>query len=248
MGARGGPAASAFPASAGDAAACLAGGGPSPARSRAAAAPRPLSPLDEHLKRSVDVAGASFGLLVLLPLLVLIAAMVRFSEGGGPVLYGHLRIGRDGRSFRCLKFRTMVVDGDRVLERHLACDPLARVEWEETRKLRDDPRVTRLGRVMRRLSIDELPQLLNVLRGEMSLVGPRPVVDDELGRYGRSAIYYLRVRPGVTGLWQISGRNDVSYRRRIAYDRIYAQRRSLGADLVIIVRTIPAVCFARGSY
>ena len=211
---------------------------------------RPVVPLavGEPLKRSLDVTGAALGLLALSPLFLLIVAMVRFCDGGGPALYGHARIGRDGRPFRCLKFRTMVVDGDAVLARYLASDPSARREWDETRKLRHDPRVTPLGRVMRQLSIDELPQLINVLRGEMSLVGPRPVVREELDRYGRSASYYLRVRPGLTGLWQISGRSDTTYRRRVAYDRIYAQRYSLGTDIVIIARTIPAVCFARGSY
>ena len=220
-------------------------GGAAPGALRPAGAAPTLA---EGARRALDVAAASAGLLLLSPLLLSIAAMVRATEGGGPALYGHARIGRDGRVFRCWKFRTMVVDGDAVLARALAADPLARAEWDATRKLRVDPRVTRLGRVMRRLSIDELPQLINVLRGDMSLVGPRPVVADELDRYGRSATYYLRVRPGLTGLWQISGRSDTSYRRRVAFDRYYVTHRTLRGDIAILVRTVPVVCFAQGSY
>ena len=186
--------------------------------------------------------------MALLPLFGLVAAMVRFSDGGGPVFYGHPRIGRDGRPFRCLKFRTMVVNGDAVLERYLRSDPSIRAEWDATRKLRDDPRVTRLGAVMRQFSIDELPQLINVVRGEMSLVGPRPVVRGELDRYGRSAAHYLSVRPGLTGLWQVSGRSDTTYRRRVACDRLYVQRWSLARDIAIVARTVPIVCLSRGSY
>ena len=122
------------------------------------------------------------------------------------------------------------------------------IEWTTTRKLKNDPRITRVGTVLRKLSLDELPQLVNVLRGEMSLVGPRPVVDDELALYGRSAGYYLKARPGLTGLWQISGRNDVSYDARVAFDREYVENWSLSSDVWIIVRTVPAVCAQQGSY
>ena len=146
------------------------------------------------------------------------------------------------------EFRTMVEDGDRVLQEHLASNPAARLEWETTRKLKNDPRVTPLGTVLRKLSLDELPQLINILMGDMSVVGPRPVVNDELNQYGRSAYHYLRSRPGLTGLWQISGRNDVSYRRRVAFDRYYVENWSFFQDLRIIFKTVPVVCTTRGSY
>eukprot|EP00913_Durusdinium_trenchii_P010545 g9889.t1 len=173
-------------------------------------------------------------------------ALVKYSDKG-PVFYGHSRIGHKGRSFKCLKFRTMAVDGERILRNYLRDNPEAAEEWRATRKLRDDPRVTAVGRVLRKLSLDELPQLINILRGEMSVVGPRPVVDDELKVYDSFAVYYLQTRPGLTGLWQISGRNDVSYETRIAFDTQYVQTWSLVQDLAIILRTIPAVCLARGS-
>jgi exopolysaccharide production protein ExoY len=177
----------------------------------------------------------------------MIAALVKFSDHG-PVLYGHRRIGHNGRTFKCLKFRTMAVNGDEVLRNYLRDNPQAAEEWRATRKLKNDPRVTVVGTVLRKLSLDELPQLLNILRGEMSVVGPRPVVDEELNLYDSFAAFYLRTRPGLTGLWQISGRNDVSYESRIAFDTQYVQNWSLLGDVSIIVRTIPAVCMARGSY
>ena len=135
----------------------------------------------------------------------------------------------------------MRADGDEVLKRHLDLNPAARAEWEETRKLRDDPRVTAVGQTLRKLSLDELPQLINVLRGEMSFVGPRPVVSDELSRYGLSNRYYLRARPGITGLWQVSGRSNTSYARRIAFDRVYVLKSGTAMDMSILARTLPAV-------
>jgi exopolysaccharide production protein ExoY len=141
----------------------------------------------------------------------------------------------------------MVTNGDAVLARHLAENPGARVEWDETQKLTDDPRVTSVGRVLRALSVDELPQLLNIFLGDMSIVGPRPVTEGELARYGASAQHYLRTRPGLTGLWQVSGRSDVSYRRRVLMDRYYVTHWSLASDIGIIARTVPAVLSARGS-
>ena len=216
---------------------------PFPVRKRARGHP----PIGGTLKRAFDVAGALVGLLLLGPLILLLAALVKFSDGGS-AFYSHRRVGRNGEFFDCLKFRTMMADGERVLAAHLRRNPEARREWHATRKLRNDPRVTPVGAVLRKLSLDELPQLINILRGEMSLVGPRPVVADELERYGRAAEWYLRSRPGLTGLWQISGRSDVSYDRRVALDRHYAQNWSLAADLLIILKTIPAVCLSRGSY
>jgi exopolysaccharide production protein ExoY len=188
------------------------------------------------------------GIVVLSPLFIMLALLVKFSDGGGQVFYGHARIGRNGRVFRCLKFRTMVENGDDVLAAHLARNPQDREEWAATRKLQDDPRVTRVGAVLRKLSLDELPQIFNILRGEMSFVGPRPVVRDELLLYGTAANYYLKSRPGLTGLWQVSGRNDVSYGTRVAFDRHYVENWSFIFDLKILIWTVPAVLSSRGSY
>ncbi|MBT9369021.1 sugar transferase [Rhizobium sp. CSW-27] len=198
-------------------------------------------------KRAFDIITAMTALVVFSPLFLMIMALVKFSDGGS-VFYGHKRVGHSGRTFKCLKFRTMVPNGDEVLRRHLHGNPEAAAEWRATRKLKDDPRVTTVGTVLRKLSLDELPQLINVLRGEMSIVGPRPVVDEELSLYDTFAVYYLRTRPGLTGLWQISGRNDVSYESRIAFDTHYVQNWSLMRDVSIILKTIPAVCMSRGSY
>jgi exopolysaccharide production protein ExoY len=142
----------------------------------------------------------------------------------------------------------MAMNGDEILRQYLAANPEAAEEWRATRKLKNDPRVTAVGAVLRKLSLDELPQLLNIIRGEMSVVGPRPVVDEELSYYESAAAYYLSTRPGLTGLWQISGRNDVSYKTRVAFDTHYVQNWSMRQDVFIIVKTIPAVCLSRGSY
>lgn len=198
-------------------------------------------------KRGFDIVGALAGIVLLSPLLLMLAALVKFSDRGS-VAYGHLRIGRNGAVFRCWKFRTMVENGDEVLAAHFASNPQDRVEWNATRKLQNDPRVTRVGAVLRKLSLDELPQIINILIGEMSFVGPRPVVKDELELYGSAAAYYLRSRPGLTGLWQVSGRNDVSYGTRVAFDRHYVENWSFTFDLKILIMTIPAVISSRGSY
>ncbi|MBP1842744.1 exopolysaccharide production protein ExoY [Rhizobium petrolearium] len=198
-------------------------------------------------KRTFDITAAALALILFSPIFLMIAALVKFSDNG-PIFYGHRRIGHNGRSFRCLKFRTMAVNGDEVLRNYLNANPQAAEEWRATRKLKVDPRVTVVGTVLRKLSLDELPQLINIVRGEMSVVGPRPVVDEELNLYDSFAAYYLRTRPGLTGLWQISGRNDVSYETRIAFDTQYVQNWSLLGDFAIIAKTIPAVCLARGSY
>jgi exopolysaccharide production protein ExoY len=198
-------------------------------------------------KRGFDIAGALAGIVLLSPLLLMLGALVKFSDRGSAV-YGHPRIGRNGEVFRCWKFRTMVEDGDAVLAAHFARNPHDRAEWLASRKLQNDPRVTRVGVVLRKLSLDELPQIFNILRGEMSFVGPRPVVKDELELYGSAAAFYLRSRPGLTGLWQISGRNDVSYGARVAFDRHYVENWSFTFDLKILIMTIPAVLTSRGSY
>ncbi len=204
-------------------------------------------PLGGPAKRAFDIAGAAAGIIILSPLFILIALLVKLSDGGS-IFYGHRRIGRGGRLFRCLKFRTMVPDGDAVMAVHFRDNPDAKAEWEATRKLKDDPRVTRVGGVLRKLSLDELPQIINILLGDMSIVGPRPVVRDELDYYGKAAVFYLKSRPGLTGLWQVSGRNDTSYRARVAMDCVYAARRNAVMDFKIMVATVPAVLLSRGSY
>lgn len=197
-------------------------------------------------KRMFDFTLALIAIVALLPLLLGVALFVGVTSRG-PILYGHERVGFGGRRFYCMKFRTMVVDGDTVLEEFFRKFPSKKAVWLAERKLRDDPRVTPLGAILRKLSIDELPQLFNIIVGHMSIVGPRPVVADELKIYGESAAHYLRARPGLTGLWQISGRNDASYRKRILLDRLYILRWSILLDLRIVALTIPAVLSARGA-
>ena len=179
--------------------------------------------------------------------MLLVAAMIKLTSPG-PVLFAHRRLGKGGHAFHCLKFRSMVANSAEVLAEHLAESPLARAEWARDHKLRNDPRITRLGKFLRRSSLDELPQLINVLVGEMSLVGPRPIVMDEVARYGRYIVYYTSMTPGITGLWQISGRNDMSYRRRVAIDTSYARNRCARLDWAIMLRTVPAVLAARGAH
>ncbi|MDT0575069.1 sugar transferase [Croceicoccus sp. F390] len=202
---------------------------------------------DPLTARIFDVVCAS-GLLVLFGPLMAIIALSIILTNPGPALFRQDRIGRHGRVFKCLKFRTMATDAEQRLERMLANDPLARIEWERDHKLRDDPRIVGIGRFLRKSSLDELPQLLNVLRGEMSLVGPRPIVAAEITRYGRYFNHYCAVRPGMTGLWQISGRNDVDYRRRVAFDVVYVRKGTVGRNLKILLLTLPSVMASRGSY
>ena len=197
-------------------------------------------------KRGLDIVLVLAASPFFLPLMAGVALLVRLG-GPGPIFYGHERVGHGGQRFRCWKFRTMVVDADRVLDAHFRRNPEDLERWRRERKLSSDPRVTPLGAVLRKLSIDELPQLWNVFVGEMSLVGPRPVVEDELAIYGRSASHYMRARPGLTGLWQISGRSDVSYRQRVHLDRLYLRHWSLPLDLWILLRTVPAVIQSRGA-
>lgn len=197
-------------------------------------------------KRLFDIATASFLLLALLPVLLFVALLI-FSFDTGPVLYGHDRIGYRGRRFRCLKFRSMIPNSTQVLERHLAENPAARAEWDATQKLRSDPRITPLGKFLRTTSLDELPQLINVVRGDMSLVGPRPIVQAEAARYGNKLPAYLCARPGITGLWQVSGRSDVDYDRRVMLDEAYVATWSLPGDVSILLRTVKVVFSQTGS-
>lgn len=198
------------------------------------------------ISRVIDVVLALAGIVFMLPLMTLIACSI-WATDGSPVLFAHQRIGRGGRTFPCFKFRTMVVDSRARLEHLLATDPVAKAEWYSLHKLRRDPRITSIGALLRRSSFDEIPQLFNVLRGEMSIVGPRPIVAEEIGFYGAYFSNYCSVNPGITGFWQISGRNSVSYRSRVAMDVLYARRKSLPWDLKIMVMTVPAVLLARGS-
>jgi exopolysaccharide production protein ExoY len=197
-------------------------------------------PLGGAPKRFFDLVATSVALVLLTPIMLTVAALVRLLLGG-PVLFAQKRVGFDGKLFVCYKFRTMVVDADEVLRQYLIANPAAAREWAETRKLMNDPRVSCLGNVLRKSSLDELPQLFNVLRGEMSLVGPRPVLPDEIGRYGHHAHAYLQARPGLTGMWQANGRNSVGYLGRIARDCYYARHWSLALDLFLLIKTIPAL-------
>lgn len=198
-------------------------------------------------KRAVDAALAFIALLVISPLLAM-ACVSLFIIQGGPVFVTQKRIGRNGVMFSCIKFRTMVTNGEEVLARHLALNPSEQQEWDTNRKLRADPRVTPFGALLRKSSLDELPQLFNVLVGDMSMVGPRPITMEETQFYGPHFPDYLSVRPGLTGLWQISGRSDTSYAERVKLDVAYVANRSLWGDFAIMAKTIPAVLSARGSY
>lgn len=203
-------------------------------------------PYSQLLKRLFDIAAASAMLVFLAPLLAAIAFLVW--REGQPVFFAHTRVGRHGRLFKCLKFRSMVPNAAEVLAGLLARDPAAQAEWDRDFKLKNDPRVTPLGNFLRKSSLDELPQLINVIKGEMSLVGPRPVVPDELDRYGDGKRYYLEVRPGVTGLWQISGRNDLDYEERVNLDTWYVRNWTLWYDIFILFKTAVTVPAKAGAY
>lgn len=220
-----------------------------PAELTASTLLRQQSRLGRVIKRSGDIL---FSLLVLglgSPVLLILALVVKISSKGS-VFYSQRRIGRGYRGFGCLKFRTMRKDADRVLAAILAEDQALRAEFERDHKLRNDPRITPLGKLLRRSSLDELPQFINVLRGQMSVVGPRPIVWEELSRYGSAMDEVLSVRPGLTGLWQVSGRNNLSYEQRVRMDLHYVRQRSFWLDLRIIVRTIGVVLLPmdRGAY
>ncbi|MGE3865612.1 MAG: sugar transferase [Hyphomonadaceae bacterium] len=198
-------------------------------------------------KRALDFFASAAGLVFLAPLLLTVAILIKLHDGG-PALFGHKRAGRYSKPFRCWKFRTMHVNAAEILERHIAENPVAAAEWRATQKLMDDPRVTAIGRFLRATSIDELPQLVNILLGEMSIVGPRPVPKKELDeRYAADRRYYLLVRPGLTGLWQVSGRSNTTYERRVALDRQYIVNWSFVRDLEIMLRTVPAVLKSEGA-
>ena len=211
--------------------------------------PEPISQASgyEFAKRSFDITFALVMIALTLPVMGLIILATKMTSPG-PVLFQQERVGYRGQIFRCLKFRTMVVDAAERLEHLLANDPAARDEWHKDQKLRCDPRITPIGVFLRTSSLDELPQLFNILLGSMSVVGPRPIVPSETHRYGDQILFYQSVRPGLTGLWQVSGRNETGYEERVRLDCSYAQNPTFARDLTICFRTIPAVLASRGSY
>ena len=216
--------------------------------------PLALAPADaiagrkrQALKRLVDVVGAVLFGLILLPVFLVAAVTLRFSSKG-PILYKQARIGRGNRAFTALKFRTMWTNAEERLDDYLAKDPALREQWHSVKKLKSDPRITPAGRFLRRFSLDELPQLWNVLIGDMSLIGPRPIVVAEIEKYGPDYAAYERVRPGLTGLWQVSGRNNTTYQQRVDYDSYYVRNWSLWLDVKILARTFGAVISGAGAY
>ena len=200
------------------------------------------------VKTAFDYILTLVGAVFISPLLVYIAYRIK-KEDPGPVFFAHTRIGKDGKPFPCFKFRSMVVNSQEMLQKYLAENPAAREEWERDFKLKDDPRGTPIGKFLRSTSLDELPQIFNVLRGEMSLVGPRPVIQEELDKYyGETAKLYCTVKPGITGLWQVSGRSDIGYDERVALDATYIKYRSMWGDIVILWKTIGVVLMKKGAY
>lgn len=198
------------------------------------------------VKRTFDIICSILIILVSSPLLAFLYYKV--TRDGGPAIYGHMRVGRHGKLFPCYKFRSMVLNSQEVLQQLLDSDPEARAEWERDFKLKNDPRITPVGRFIRKTSLDELPQLFNVLRGQMSLVGPRPIISEELVRYDENVDYYLMAKPGMTGLWQVSGRNDVDYDTRVYFDSWYVKNWSLWNDIAILFKTVKVVLHRDGAY
>jgi Undecaprenyl-phosphate galactose phosphotransferase WbaP len=206
-----------------------------------------LDPWARRVKRLLDILGAVLGGLLISPLLLTLTVLIKL-DSRGPVFYGHQRLGAEDVHFRCWKFRTMHTNAEQLLDEYLQGNPDLRAEWEQSFKLRSDPRVTRIGRFLRKTSLDELPQLWNVLWGEMSLVGPRPIVDAEVPKYGTVYELYKRIKPGMSGFWQVGGRSDTSYHERVRMDAYYVQNWSTWLDLVILARTVWHVMLSRGAY
>jgi exopolysaccharide production protein ExoY len=204
-------------------------------------------PIGLTSKRVIDVALALSGIVLLAPLLI-ICFVVTVLTSPGPALFRHKRVGFKGKRFDCLKFRTMVPDAAERLRQLLETNPVAAAEWASSQKLRNDPRVTAIGTILRQSSLDELPQLFNVLMGDMSIVGPRPVTEEELVKYSGAVDIYFACRPGITGLWQVSGRSKTTFNKRVACDSFYARHWSMMLDAKIIIATIPAVCFSDTAY
>ena len=206
-----------------------------------------LDPWAQRLKRTLDLFGAAVGGVMISPLVLTIAILVRL-DSPGPVFYGHQRLGARDTHFLCWKFRTMHRNAERLLDEYLQDNPDLQAEWEQNHKLRDDPRVTRVGHFLRKTSLDELPQLWNVLRGEMSLVGPRPIVTAEVPKYEKNYELYRRIKPGMSGFWQVSGRSDTDYGERVAMDSYYVRNWSVWLDIIILARTVRIVLSSKGAY
>jgi len=199
------------------------------------------------IKRIFDLTTSLLGLIVFIPVGIIISIMI-YKDSPGPVLFSHKRIGKNGREFACYKFRSMVMDSQAMLEKYLAENPEAREEWEKDFKLKDDPRVTKIGAFLRKTSLDELPQIFNVIKGEMSLVGPRPIIKDEIVKYGEYINDFYLVPPGITGLWQVSGRSDTTYEERVEMDSWYVRNWSIWIDLVLLIKTVMVVLQRKGAY
>jgi len=204
-------------------------------------------PWNIGIKRFIDIFLVIVGGLLLLPVLLVVALFVRLTSRG-PILYGHKRLGKDGKPFYAWKFRSMVVDSHERLRKLLKSNPEMKKEWDENRKLKNDPRVTKFGKFLRRTSIDEFPQLINILKGEMSLVGPRPITGDEVEKYGDNFDWIFSVRPGLTGLWQVSGRSEKDYATRVSYDTYYLQSWSIWLDIWVLYKTFGVVARGKGAY
>jgi len=199
------------------------------------------------IKRFVDLFVVIIGGIILLPFFLIVSLLIKINSPG-PVLFKQKRLGMNGQYFYAYKFRSMVIDAEEQLQKILDTDPDYRKEWTDNHKLHNDPRITSIGKIMRRTSIDEFPQMINILKGEMSLVGPRPIVDDEVKKYGEDYDRIFSIKPGLTGLWQVSGRSDINYQDRVAYDTYYLQSWSVWLDLWIIFKTFGVVLFGRGAY
>lgn len=204
-------------------------------------------PLSLCWKRCIDLLLLLLSSPVLIPIVIVISIAIKISSPG-PVFYGHKRIGKNGKEFKCWKFRSMVIDADKQLEKILAENPQMRAEWEKDRKFTDDPRVTPIGKFLRKTSIDEIPQFFNVLTGEMSFIGPRPVTKPELKKYGNKSDFILSAQPGLSGMWQISGRSDTGYEERVTLDSYYIQNWSVWLDIWIIIKTVYVVIRGKGAY
>lgn len=203
------------------------------------------SPYYMFFKRTLDIIGAFMGIIILSPLFLIVAIAIKIEDPKGQIIFGHNRVGKDGKLFPCLKFRSMYANAEEM-KKHFT--PAQKKEYNETFKLKDDPRITKVGKIIRKTSLDELPQLFNILKGEMTIVGPRPIVVDELKYYGEHDKYYKSVKPGLTGLWQVSGRSDTSYDERVALDMEYITTRNTFKDICIMLKTAVKVIKREGSY
>lgn len=198
------------------------------------------------LKRLLDISIILFCSPIVIPVMLILCILTKLTSKG-PIFYGHKRVGKNGKEIKCWKFRSMCINSDEVLKEILATDPERKAEWEKDRKFKDDPRVTKFGKFLRKSSLDELPQLFNVFMGQMSLVGPRPVTAPELDKYGKYKDYVLSVVPGLSGMWQISGRSDTGYEERVSFDTYYIQNWSIWLDIWILIKTIWVVLLGKGA-